>query len=79
MVLKEQQPSAILLTLLTFNSRNFSLSGYKSGRASSSRAVSLGGWKLMIPLIGRLSVNMCTISIPARSMSWTMLFTREDR
>ena len=31
------------LTLLTFNSLNLSLFGYKSGRASSSRAVSLGG------------------------------------
>jgi hypothetical protein len=31
------------LTLLALNSLNVSLFGYKSGRASSSRAVSLGG------------------------------------
>ena len=38
MVLKRTAPKRIL-----FNFLNFSLFDYKSGRASSSRAVSLGG------------------------------------
>src|SRR5204862_1589989 len=46
---------------------------------ASDLAVSSGRWKLMIPLIGRLSVNIWTISMPARSMSCCMVFTREER
>src|SRR4029453_567783 len=42
-------------------------------------AASSCGWKLMMPLMGRLSVNMWTISIPARSMSCIMVLTREER
>src|SRR5712692_1055700 len=38
-----------------------------------------GCWKLMIPLSGRLSVNMCTISMPARSISCSIVFTRAER
>src|SRR6266480_7675963 len=53
---------------------------YRSCRASRSRAAASSGcWKLIIPLIGRLSVNMRTISIPARSMSGSIVFTRDDR
>src|SRR5262249_52662677 len=88
----KQKPSEVIvycaaefhdLILQRFNSPSATTDGavrrQMSWRASISRAASSGCWKLMMPLIGRLSVNMWTISMPARSMSCIIVFTREER
>src|SRR5438105_15111157 len=68
---EDQQPAELII----FCSNEFH--GAYFSRRRSRWFVS--AWKEMIPLSGSVSVSMCTISIPARSMSCIMVFTRDER
>ena len=81
---KEDEPGEVIFfrpaelhSRVTVGCRSNELLIYESKRPSDWTDSS--GWKLMMPLSGRLSVSMWTISIPARSMSCSMVFTREER